>query len=108
MPIASPDWHDDPTWHAMRDMDEAMFAALDPNWRDDAAAMAAYDRHADSVRREVAPDRLVEWRPGDGWEPLCAALRVPIPDEPFPQVNSTAEFLARTSRQDNEDGGPRK
>ena len=105
MPIASPDWHDDPNWRAMRDMDEAMFAALDPNWRDDAAAMAAYDRHADSVRRGVAPERLVEWRPGDGWEPLCTALHIPVPDEPFPHVNSTAEFLARTSQPDNDDSG---
>ena len=37
-------------------------------------------------------ERLVEWRPGDGWAPLCAALGVPVPDEPFPHVNSAAEF----------------
>lgn len=107
MPIASPEWHDDPQWRAMREMDEAMFAALDPKWRDDAAAMAGYERHADSVRGGVAPERLVEWRPADGWGPLCRALRKPVPDEPFPHVNSTAEFLARTSRQNN-DGGQRR
>lgn len=103
MPVAPPAWHDDPEWRAMRDMDEAMFAALDPNWRNDAAAMAAYNRHVDTVRRDIAPERLVEWRPGDGWQPLCVALGKPVPDEPFPQVNSTAEFLARTGRQ-NDDG----
>lgn len=97
MPVTPPDWYDDPQWSAMREMDEAMYAAFDPNWRDDAAALAAYDRHVDSVRREVAPERLVEWYPGDGWPPLCAALGVPVPDEPFPHVNSTAEFVARTS-----------
>jgi len=95
MPITEPDWYDDPESAAMRDMDEEMFAAFDPNWRDDAAALAAYDRHVATVRREVAPERLVEWRPGDGWAPLCAALALPVPSEPFPHVNSTAEFVAR-------------
>jgi len=97
MPVAEPDWHDDPDWASMREMDEAMFAAFDPHWRDDAAAKAAYDRHVETVRREVAPERLVEWRPGDGWEPLCTALGVPVPNEPFPHVNSTAEFTARSA-----------
>lgn len=103
MPTTTPDWHDDPEWRAMRDMDEAMFTAFEPNWRDDGAAMAAYDRHVDSVRREVPPERLVQWRPGDGWEPLCAALELPVPDEPFPHVNSTAEFLARTAEPEDAD-----
>ena len=31
----------------------------------------------------------------DGWEPLCRALGVPVPDEPFPRVNTREEFLAR-------------
>jgi hypothetical protein len=69
--------------------------------------MAAYDRHAESVRRGVAPERLVEWRPGDGWQPLCEALRLPVPDEPFPHVNSTAEFLARLAGQHAGDRQPR-
>jgi hypothetical protein len=97
MPVAQPDWYDDPQWTAMRALDEAIFTAFDRQWRDDAAAMAAYDRHLATVRREVPSERLVEWRPGDGWEPLCAALRVPAPNEPFPHVNTTAEFVARSA-----------
>ena len=45
---------------------------VDPLWRDDGAAMTAYERHAASVRREVRADRLVEWQPGDGWGPLSS------------------------------------
>ena len=101
MPVEQPAWVDDPDWAAMAEMDDAMFDAFDPDWRDDAAAMAAYDRHVDAVRREVPADRLVEWMPGDGWEPLCTALGVAVPSEPFPHVNSTAEFLARTTRRDD-------
>jgi len=72
-----------------------MYAVFDPDWRNDAAAKTAYERHAASVRREVSADRLVEWQPGDGWEPLCAALGVAVPAEPFPHVNSTEEYRAR-------------
>ena len=66
-----------------------------PDWNDERAAKAAYERHNDEVRATVAPDRLVEWRPGDGWEPICHALSVPVPDTPFPHVNTTEEFRAR-------------
>jgi hypothetical protein len=68
---------------------------IDPT--DEAAAIAGYDRHVAAVRAEVPPDRLLEWRPGDGWEPICAALGEPVPDEPFPHANSTEDFQARRS-----------
>ena len=45
-------------------------------------------------RRRSPAERLVEWRPGDGWEPICAALGLEIPAEPFPHTNTTAEFRA--------------
>jgi hypothetical protein len=62
---------------------------------DEAAAEAAYLAHIDAVRAAVPLARLVEWTTGDGWAPLCAALGVPVPDEPFPHVNTTAEFRSR-------------
>jgi hypothetical protein len=46
----------------------------------------------------VMPERPIDWEVGAGWEPLCEALGVPIPDEPFPRTNTTAEFLQRTKR----------
>jgi hypothetical protein len=51
-----------------------------------------FERHNAEVRATVPADRLVEWSPGDGWEPICAALGVPVPDAPFPHTNTTAEF----------------
>ena len=62
---------------------------------DPAAAMAAYEAHNERVRASVPAERLVEWRTGDGWRPLCAALGVPEPDEPFPHVNTTEMFRER-------------
>jgi hypothetical protein len=59
---------------------------------DERSARAAYDRHNDEVRASVFADRLVEWSPGDGWEPLCSALSVAVPDTPFPHLNSREDF----------------
>ena len=89
---------DDPSLPGFVPMARDMFARFEPNWRDDAAAMAAYDRHNDAVRSEVPPHRLVEWQPGQGWEPLCAAVGLGVPDEEFPHVNTTEEFRARRSQ----------
>jgi len=86
---------DDPSLPGFVPMVRDMFASFDPNWRDDDAAMAAYDRHNEAVRRDVPAARLLEWQPGDGWEPLCSALGVTLPAEDFPHVNTTEEFRAR-------------
>lgn len=75
-------------------MGAAMMRDFSPGGLDRATAMAAYERHNAAVRAEVPRGRLVEWRPGDGWDPLCRALGVPVPDEPFPHVNTSAEFRA--------------
>jgi len=80
-----------------REMVEELFARRFVADLDDReAAIAAFERHNARVRREAPRERLVEWKPGDGWAPLCAALRLPIPDEPFPHVNTTEEFLSRS------------
>jgi hypothetical protein len=80
-------------WHAMI---EELFAERFTRALDDpAAAMAAFERHNARVRESVPARRLVEWRAGDGWEPLCVALDVPIPNEPFPHTNTSEEWRAR-------------
>jgi hypothetical protein len=61
---------------------------------DEAEAKAAYERHNAEVRASVPADRLLVWEPGDGWEPICHALGRPVPDTPFPHVNTTTEFQA--------------
>jgi hypothetical protein len=76
-------------------MAEAVFVStFTRDWEDEAAAKRAYEEHNAAVRAEVDPERLVDWQPGDGWAPICAALGVPVPDEPFPHVNTTADFRA--------------
>jgi hypothetical protein len=81
---------------AHRAMVREVFARrFTPDWRDPETAMAAYTRHNDRVRSEVPVERLVEWQPGDGWGPICAALGLAVPSDPFPHENTTAEFRAR-------------
>jgi hypothetical protein len=53
---------------------------------------AVFERHAAEVRAEVPADRLLVFEVTQGWGPLCAFLGVPVPDEPFPHANETAEF----------------
>jgi hypothetical protein len=36
--------------------------------------------------------RLLVWNVKEGWEPLCAALGLPMPDIPFPHANKMADF----------------
>jgi hypothetical protein len=67
-----------------------------PGWRERDAAIAAYERHNDAVRTAVPPERLVEWRPGDGWSRLCEGLQRPVPDIAFPHLNTAEEFRAHS------------
>jgi hypothetical protein len=59
---------------------------------DPTAMMDAFVRHNDAVRAEVPAGRLLEWSPGDGWEPICERLGLPVPAEQFPVTNTTNEF----------------
>jgi len=84
---------DDEAWVARRRATVAMMeGTFTPDWSDRDAAIAAYERHNQHVRDTVPANRLVEWRPGDGWEPICAALEIDVPAEPFPHTNTSAEF----------------
>ena len=50
-------------------------------------AIERYWAHVEEVKAAVALDRLLGFQVTEGWAPLCAFLGVPVPDEPFPNVN---------------------
>jgi hypothetical protein len=58
-------------------------------------AIGVFNAHVAAVERTVAPGRLLVFDVTQGWEPLCAFLGVPVPDEPFPHLNDAAEFDRR-------------
>ena len=49
----------------------------------------------ESVKEAISADRLLVFEVKQGWNPLCKFLDVPVPDEPFPNANDTAEQQAR-------------
>jgi hypothetical protein len=76
-------------WTAMA---QTMLERFGADTSDKASSIDAFERHNAGVRASADPNRLIEWQPGDGWEPICAALGVAVPDEPFPHTNTTDEF----------------
>jgi len=57
--------------------------------------ISRYEAHNQAVIDEVPAEQLLVYEPGDGWAPLCEFLQVAVPDEPYPRVNSTADFKAQ-------------
>lgn len=58
-------------------------------------ALRVFVKHNEAVRGEIDGDRLLVYEVSQGWEPLCAFLGVPVPDEPFPRSNDRANFASR-------------
>lgn len=86
---------DDPAAGAQMAMATDMLAKrFTPNWQDETEAKRAFEAHNADVRASVPADRLIDYRPGNGWEPICEKLGLPVPTEPFPHSNTTDEFRA--------------
>jgi hypothetical protein len=58
-------------------------------------AIKVFAEHNAGVIRDAPADRLLVIPAGAGWEPLCAFLGVPVPDEPYPHLNDPGRFWAR-------------
>ncbi len=99
----------------IRHMSEA-WCDIDPKWRSYMSLMdqmwkrsglmedenttmewmsSAMGRYHDEVQRTVPAERLLVWSVGDGWEPLCEFLELPVPDAPFAHVNDSRQFGER-------------
>jgi hypothetical protein len=64
--------------------------------------MACFEKHCAEVIDGVPPDRLLVFEASQGWEPLCEFLGVPVPEVPYPHVNSkeeTARLMAMLADQ---------
>ncbi|MFI0411125.1 sulfotransferase family protein [Actinomadura sp. 3N508] len=57
-----------------------------------------FDRHIAEVKATIPAGRLLVFDVAAGWEPLCAFLGVPVPDEPFPQSNERAAWHGKRPR----------
>ena len=54
--------------------------------------LAAYRRRTEEVCAAIPAERLLVFDVAEGWAPLCRFLDVPVPDVPFPRLNSTEQF----------------
>lgn len=82
-----------------RDLDHA---TLGPHldWSDEAASVECYEQFISKVQRSLPPERLLVLRMGEGWEPLCEFLGVPVPRErPYPHATSDDFFRKEVERE---------
>lgn len=66
-----------------------------------AVAKTMYRNYYELVRNSVPKGRLLEYKLGDRWEPLCRFLDKEVPDVEFPKVNDSdqiREFQALLAR----------
>lgn len=74
---------------------ESFLGELRHHLHDRAYMVDHFLRHTEAVKAAIPPERLLIYEVGEGWDRLCAFLGVPVPAEPYPSENSTAEFQAR-------------
>ena len=61
------------------------------NMHDRDTLVGRFQEHNAEVQATISPERLLTFEVRQGWEPLCDFLEVPVPSEPFPHINNTAE-----------------
>ena len=64
-------------------------------------AITVYEENIKKVIATTAPERLHIHNLGDGWESLCAFLKMPVPKQPYPSRNNTKQFHAANQRSTN-------
>lgn len=67
-----------------------------------------FRKHTEEVIAGVPADRLLVYNVGDGWDPLCKFLGVPVPATDYPRENSTADFKKNLSRREAGEADPER
>ena len=65
-------------------------------FEDKSYALRRFEEHTDTVKASIPEERLLVHQATDGWEPLCAFLGVPVPEQPYPHANDSSK-LARVA-----------
>ncbi len=68
--------------------------AGDPKLHDKDWMLRRYERHNAEVTATIPAHRLLVFDAAQGWAPLCRFLGRPVPEAPYPRVNSTEDFNA--------------
>lgn len=73
-------------------MNGAIFDSFEGKVKDRAFMTDWFERRNRQVSDSLPPERVLVFSPKEGWGPLCEFLGVPVPDAPFPRVNSRDEL----------------
>jgi hypothetical protein len=73
-------------------MKGVVFDAFGGRVNDRAFMTRWFTRRNQEVIDALPPKRLLVFSPKEGWSPLCKFLGVPVPNRPFPRVNSRDEI----------------
>lgn len=80
-------------WNEGRDLLDLLERfTVTTQWDDRDTLMEAYERHNADVRRYIPRHRFLEWNATEGYEPICQALNLPVPDAPFPWTNKRSDW----------------
>lgn len=87
--------------------DGSVFADFGDRIEDRDFMIDYFGRWNQSVIDSVPSERLLVFEAKQGWDPLCAFLGVPVPDIPYPRVNSRDEMHGHHDRATGlPEGGP--
>ncbi len=90
--IMSPKFNDFVTGSPFGDMlKKVIWDTLDNRMGDREFMVSYFNRRNAEIREAIPADRLLVYEVKQGWEPLCEFLELPVPDKPFPRVNSRDE-----------------
>jgi Sulfotransferase domain len=62
------------------------------------SATDRFRQHVADVAEAVPAHRLLVFKTGEGWGPLCEFLDVPVPAEEFPRSNDSTSFQERIAK----------
>ena len=79
-------------------MQETIFSAFGGRVKDRAFMTDWFVQRNQQVIDALPPERLLVYSAREGWSPLCAFLGVPVPQIPFPKINSRDE-LSHSSKE---------
>lgn len=88
----------DPKWNAYIELMSAMWqrsGLISDPYAPPGEMARAIERYHAEVQQNVPPERLLVWSVGEGWEPLCRFLELPVPSVPFPHLNDSKDYNER-------------
>ncbi|KAF5537856.1 hypothetical protein FMEXI_9678 [Fusarium mexicanum] len=81
-----------PFWEFSKKVMPANFQTM-TDFSDKSPARQAFHDHYDLVKRIVPAERMLEFKIQEGWGPLCEFLDKEVPEEEFPKLNDSKQFV---------------